>query len=221
MDIEWGEEGRQAELNAYREDREADFLPMDRLDMLLPTDLQTGMATATALQAYLSAMMEMATRGNQPLSVISVGADDCPALRLFMQEDVSLLAHAIARCLRQETRGYDVIGRMEDSNLPGLPTFVIVCPLMNEDHAAQLAERLLTTMSAYASDAAQDWLTISIGVVGMGLDMSDAATLLLRAGATLLRAQRQGGKQVWRHSDTLRQIIEKHYSEAETQGDEA
>jgi diguanylate cyclase (GGDEF)-like protein len=191
--------------------------PTPRLDGLLPSDKQTGAVTMDALKIYVQAMMEMVTRCYQPLSMLYIAVDECAGLDRFRREDMGMVARAIMRCMQQETRNYDVIGRTDETDAYGLPSFLIVCPLMTETQAAQLAERLRATMTAYAVEAEQEWLTLSIGVSSLAIDVHTTDELMARTLSSLKRAQRQGGNQIARHTDFLRSIQEGN----ESRGDES
>ncbi len=181
----------------------------NRLDLLLPADEETGAATMPAMQVYLDAMIELVGRHAQPLAVLCVCVDDSPLLRFFGAEGVRLIGKAVARCLRQETRAHDVVGRIETPGFQGAPAFMVVCPLLDEERAAALGERLRAAMTAQVSDREPPWLTLSIGVATLALDVTSSDELVSRAFDSLRRAQRVGGGRIWRHSDTIRTIVEK------------
>jgi len=178
-----------------------------RLDQLLPADEQTGAASSTALHVYLDSMIEMVSRGGQPLALLCVAVDETPIIRFFGAEGVRLIGSAVARCLRQETRTHDVVGRADIDLDATMPIFMVVCPLLDEEHAALLAERLRLAMSAFA-EAEHPWLTLSIGVSALALDIRDARELMARSHSSMHRAQRKGGDRVWRNSQTARTIME-------------
>jgi GGDEF domain-containing protein len=175
-----------------------------RIDMLMPADAETCVADAHSVRVYLTAMMELSNRVQKPLSLLTITIDPSPTAELFFAEDAGLVGRAIARCLRQETRAYDVIGRVEGETGSPYPVFVLVCPLMSEEQAAGLGDRLRATMRTYAADAAQDWLTLSAGAAGMALDTADAECLLRHGQFAVRQAQSQGGDQVCRFSQVFR-----------------
>src|SRR5437870_2133559 len=121
--------------------------PCRRIDVLLPTDSEIGIVTAAAFRSYLGAMMELTARYAQPLTIVAIAVDESPALQFLGAEGATLFARAIARYLHQETRNHDVIGRTAGVDSHGIPAFLIVCPLMHEDAAAQFAERVRTAMT--------------------------------------------------------------------------
>lgn len=215
MQIEWEDE-RTPSVSQAATGATGEPPALARLDALLPTDPVTGATTALALRCYLAAMMEMAARKSQPLALIALAVDDCPILDFLGEEGAALIGRAMARCLRQETRAYDVAGRASDESVEGIPGFVIVCPLMDEVAAVALAERMRAVMTAHAAMGARPWLTLSLGVAGMALDTTTPDALLSRAESALRRARRQGGGRVWGHSDTLRQIVHDHDTEPES-----
>lgn len=178
-----------------------------RLDGLLPSDPLTQAVTETALNIFIQTMMEMALRCNQPLSLVALAVDDNAMLQSFRKEDMGLVARAIIRCIQQETRSYDVIGRTDATDSFGLPTFLLVCPLMPEARAFALADRLRDMMTSYAIEADQEWLSISIGVTGLAMDVQTSEELIARAVSALRIAKRLGSS-IMRHSDLIRRIQE-------------
>ncbi len=180
---------------------------LERLDMLLPTDEQTSAATYYAFRCYLGAMMEMTERYHHPLSLICIGVDESAAVKFLGSEGASLISRAITRYLRQETRSHDVVGRSKEVDSQGYPYFLIACPLLNEVKAGSLATRIVDDIMAQALDPERPWLSLSVGVAGMSIDVSDPDGLAVRALASLKRARRSGGKRVWLHSATARSVF--------------
>jgi GGDEF domain-containing protein len=125
-----------------------------------------------------------------------------------------LISSAIARCLRQETRVHDVIGRARIEGVPGVPSFLLVLPLMTEAYAAQFADRLREAMTISAGDDTGPWLTLSVGVASLSLDTDAPDTLIMRAQEALTSAQRAGGGRVWSHSDSVRRIVDRDRPES-------
>lgn len=185
-----------------------------RLDALLPADPQTGAVAPFAFLSYLSAMMAMADRYRQPLSLLAVSVsteeETRSLLRRFGTEGANLIGRAVARCLRQETRIYDVVGCASELYPSEAPIFLVVCPLRAEAQAALLAERLRDAMIAYAEDPDCPWLKVSVGVAAMALDTPDPEALIARGIQALYQADRSETGGVWRHSDTVRRIAEEN-----------
>jgi GGDEF domain-containing protein len=182
----------------------------DRLDSILPTDTETGVATYEALRTYLGALIDLMARHGQPLTLLTISADPNDALRILGARGAQLISGAIARCLRQETRVHDVIGRARTECVPGVPSFLVVLPLMKEALATQFADRLREAMTITAGDDCGPWLTMSVGVASLSLDTDAPDTLILRAQEALSSAQRAGGGRVWSHADSVRRIVERH-----------
>ena len=192
----------------------ANYAPGQRLDSLLPTEPETGAVEEAAFRAYLGAMMEMASRQGQKLSLLHVAADDSSVLRFLGEEGGRLIGKAMARCLRQETRIHDVIGCPSAEHAHPEPGFLIAMLLMNEEQVAPVAERLRETMTAHASGPGAPWLTISIGIATISLDTADPLELIARASSALRQARRSGGGRVWLHTDSVRRFIEREEREA-------
>lgn len=184
-----------------------------RLDSLLPLDPEYGVVTPDAVRAYLGAIMDLMARHGQPLTILTVSADPNDTLALLGAAGTRLIGSAIARCLRQETRIHDVIGRTDGVSV--IPTFLIVLPLMTETIAAQFAERLRVAMTITAGDEGRSWLTLSVGLAALSLDTGSPDTLILRAQEALVSAQRAGGGRVWRHADSVRRIVEREQPDSQ------
>ena len=180
-----------------------------RLDFLLPLDPATGVATHEAACAYMDAMIALVSRHDQPLSLLSISVDDSPVLRFLGIEGAALIGRAVARCLRQETRAHDVVGHAHPDIAPDAFTFLVTCPLLNEEQAAGLGERLRQAMTAQGGDAERPWLTLSVGVATLSLEVTDSQSLVARSLEALRRARRGGGSRVWKHTDTRRALIER------------
>ena len=184
-----------------------------RLDYLLPIDGETGVATHEAVCTYLDTMIEMVSRHGLPLSVLSIAVDDSPILRFLGMEGAALVGRGVARCLRQETRTHDVVGHADPEISPDAFTFIIICPLLPEHQATSLAERLRAAMTATLGEQQSPWLNLSVGVAPMSLDVTDSKLLIARSMDALRRARRGGGCKVWRHTDTLRRIIDQAHEQ--------
>lgn len=184
-----------------------------RLDSLLPIDPETGAVATHAFYTYLRATMDLTGRHGQPLALLCIALDDTPLMRFLGPEGLGLIGRAIVRCIRQETRIHDVVGRIEDSPDSHCPAFLVVCPLMDEVSVAPVARRLQEIMSTYC-EPTNPLLSMSVGIAMMTLDASEPETLIARAISALRRARRSGGNCVWSHSDVVRQIISQENSEA-------
>jgi GGDEF domain-containing protein len=184
------------------------FYLSQRLDSLLPLDTEWGVVSAIAMPIYLNAAMEMVLRAAQPLALISIGIDVGEEMEsiqsAYGEEGASLIVGAVARCLRQETRLHDVVGCAQTPETGTIPTFLIVCPLLDEGQATQLAERLRSAMMAYTADPDCLWLKVSGGVASISLDITNAETLIARCLEALNLARSQEGGGILRYSERLR-----------------
>ena len=152
-------------------------------------------------------MMEMTERYHHPLSLICIGVDESAAIKFLGSEGATLISRAITRYLRQETRSHDVVGRSTEVDSQGYPYFLIACPLLDEVKAGALALRIVDDIMSQALDPERPWLSLSVGVASMAMDVSEPDALLGRAAASLNRARRSGGKRVWLHSSTAQSIF--------------
>ena len=179
-----------------------------RLDHLLPLDAETGVTTHQAACVYIDAMIEMVSRHEQTLSLLSIAVDESHILRFLGAEGAALIGRAVARCLRQETRTHDVVGHADPEMAPDAFTFLVACPLLSEEQAGRLGERLRAAMTAHCGDANGPWLTLSIGIASLSLDVVESRSLVARSLEALRRARRAGGNRVWKHTDTRRTLME-------------
>lgn len=194
------------DISAFQADEDAFS---KRLDHLLPLDADTGVTTHQATCVYIDAMIEMVSRHEQTLSLLSIAVDELHILRFLGVEGAALIGRAVARCLRQETRSHDVVGHADPEMAPDAFTFLVACPLLSEEQAGRLGERLRAAMTAHCGDANGPWLTLSVGVASLSLDVTESRTLVARSLESLRRARRAGGSRVWKHTDTRRTLMEK------------
>ncbi len=183
--------------------------PLERLDSLLPADAECGVATNEAFRVYLGGFIDLMARHGQPLTLLTIAPDASDSLRLLGAQGARLIGAAIARCLRQETRIYDVIGRGSTAGPYGAPAFLLVLPMMTEALARPFAERLRDAMTISTGDIGRTWLTLSVGIASLSLETDAPDTLILRAQEALASAQRCGGDRVWSHADTVRRLIDR------------
>ncbi len=175
-----------------------------RLDMLLPADKGTGAVSEEAFLTYLRAIIEMTSRHGQTLTLLAIAPDDLHLLEFLGEEGARLIGRAIVRCVRQETRDYDVVGCVETTAFP--LSFLVICPLVTESQIQTMSERLLSAMATPAASGKNAWLSISIGTASLSIDTSTPDTLIARALDGLRRARRAGGGCVWSHAQTVSQL---------------
>ncbi len=179
--------------------------PAGRFDMLLPADEETLAVDEKAASIYLRAMIDMVGRTQQPLTLACVAADELPLISFLGPDATALIGKAMVRCMRQETRDYDVVSRL---HVPGMPlVFIITCPMQGEDKVKQLTHRLQLAMTAVSPRGEAPWLSVSAGIASLSLDASDAESLRSRAVAALRRGRASGPGTLWTHGDTLNMLI--------------
>jgi GGDEF domain-containing protein len=188
------------------------FYLSQRLDSLLPLDPALGVVAPVATRVYLGAAMEMVVRSGQPLSLLAIAVDvdvaggRRPGRSMLGAGDSGMVAQAVARCLRQETRLHDVVGLVQSDDQRTPPVYLIVCPLIDESHAAQLGERLRAAMMSFALDPADIGIQVNVGVASLSLSTVEPESLITRAAEALQCARRVEGGCVWKHSDSSRRL---------------
>ena len=186
----------------------------ERLDSLLPDDPATGVTTYEAFRVYLGGFMDLMARHGQPLSLLAIAADPSETLRRLGANGALLIASAIARCLRQETRLYDVVGRGETDEAQGSYAFLVALPMTSETLARPFAARLREAMTISTGNLGGPWLTLSVGIASLSLETDSPEKLILRSRQALAGAQRSGGDCIWGHADTVRRIIKSEWHDS-------
>ncbi len=205
MWMDWDEANSERSGEPVTADKPRFSQPIGRFDMLLPSDEESNAVEENASSIYLRAMIDMVGRVQQPLTLACVAADELPLLTFLGPDATALIGKAMVRCIRQETRDYDVVSRIR---VPGIPlVFMIICPMQGEEQVKQMTHRLQLAMTAVSPRGDTPWLSVSAGIASLSLDASDAEALRSRAVSSLRRARNSGSGRVWTHSDTVKTII--------------
>lgn len=183
----------------------------ERLDSLLPVDSETGAADFESLRTYLGAFMDMMARHAQPLTLMMIAPDPNETTKVLGHQGTALIRAAIARCLRQETRIHDVVGRAPSDGEHDAPAFLLVLPLMAEASATKFAQRLIEEMSVAACAEGRPWLTLSVGLASLTLESETPDTLVARARLALANAQRTGGDRISNHTGAERRRFDRDH----------
>lgn len=144
-----------------------------------------------ALNGVFQREWELARRHQTPLSVILVDVDHFKRINdLFGHQQGDQVLQKVAECLKQTTRGSDIVFRY------GGEEFVILLSNTPEEGAFQLAERVRHAVEhLQLSDDRAQRVTASFGVAT--LDMSESKeSLLHRADLAMYNAKQQGRNQV-------------------------
>ncbi|HST58290.1 MAG TPA: diguanylate cyclase [Longimicrobium sp.] len=153
-------------------------------------DPLTGAFNRRHLDAQLAAEWERARRFGRPLTVAMVDADHFKEVNdRFSHAVGDEVLRTVARILRENTRGVDVVARY------GGEEFCLVLVEATADEAVQLCDRLRGLIADY------DWasirpglaLTVSIGVAGLH-EGADAPDALLAAADMRLYAAKHAGR---------------------------
>jgi diguanylate cyclase (GGDEF)-like protein len=153
-------------------------------------DPLTGAFNRRHLDAQLAAEWERARRFSRPLTVAMVDVDHFKDVNdRFSHAVGDEVLRTVARILRENTRGVDVVARY------GGEEFCLVLVEATADEAVQLCDRLRGLIADY------DWasirpglaLTVSIGVAGLH-EGADAPDALLAAADMRLYAAKHAGR---------------------------
>jgi len=157
-------------------------------------DPKTGLLNAATWESEATAEIARAIRTRSPLSVALIDIDHFKAVNDthgHLAGDAVL--RALSDVLREQLRGYDVVGRF------GGEEFVVLLPQTGEADALLIAERLRTHVAAMSiptgpgtSPEACVRLTVSIGVTALDAAGGELTDLLTAADAALYYAKQTG-----------------------------
>ncbi|KTE15001.1 GGDEF domain-containing protein [Sphingopyxis sp. H115] len=160
----------------------------DQTAALGRTDPLTGLANRRAFDERLELYWAMAARTDRPIALLVVEIDDFDAYRKnFGPAAIDLCVQAVADVLAGSAReATDLAARM------GGRTFALLLPDTGKDAAAQVAERIATTVASFTREPAAGLpapVTVGIGVAAMAPACAGpAAGLLEQAEHALDRA---------------------------------
>ena len=153
-------------------------------------DSKTGLLNPGTWESEAAVEISRAGRSRSPLSVALVDIDHFKAVNDthgHLAGDTVL--KALSDVLREQLRGYDVLGRF------GGEEFVVLLPQADEADALGIAERLRAHVAALpipVKDGKVVRLTISIGVAALDAKNTQVADLLAAADAALYHAKQAG-----------------------------
>jgi diguanylate cyclase (GGDEF)-like protein len=157
-------------------------------------DAKTGLLNAATWESEAAAELTRAVRTRSPLSVALIDIDHFKAVNDTYGHLVGdVVLRAVSDALREQLRGYDVVGRF------GGEEFVVLLPQTGEADALSIAERLrahVAALSIPVHDGARSEagvrLTISIGVAALDAVGGEVTDLLNAADAALYFAKQAG-----------------------------
>jgi diguanylate cyclase (GGDEF)-like protein len=157
-------------------------------------DAKTGLLNAATWESEAAAEIARAIRTRSPLSVALIDIDHFKAVNDthgHLAGDAVL--RALSDVLREQLRGYDVVGRF------GGEEFLVLLPQTGEADALIIAERLRAHVAAMsipvapgATPEACVRLTVSIGVTALDAAGGELTDLLAAADAALYYAKQTG-----------------------------
>lgn len=146
-----------------------------------------------ALTCAFQREWELARRHQTPLSVILVDVDHFKRINdLYGHQQGDRVLQRIADCLKQTTRGSDIVFRF------GGEEFIILLTNTPEEGAFQLAERIRQTLESLqpvTDSEGPQRVTASFGVATLGVNESKEC-LLHRADLAMYQAKEHGRNQV-------------------------
>ena len=152
-------------------------------------DALTGASTRRHLDDFLNDEIDRSRRYDSLLCVLMLDLDHFKRINdMHGHRAGDLLLAGLAKCIRQELRGVDLLARY------GGEEFVVAAPGITRQQASLLAERLRARVATARFDTLPE-VTCSIGVVQADRK-DDADTLIQRADALMYEAKRTGRNRV-------------------------
>lgn len=172
-------------------------LANQHLQRLVESDPLTGIANRRHFDLALQEEWRRARRGEYPVSLLMIDADDFKAYNDHYGHpmgDKALIALARALQLFAKRPG-DLVARY------GGEEFVMILPSTDREHARHIAEALCAAIKAlqipHAHSRVSPWLTASIGgATAMPSALLEPAQLLDQADKALYEAKRRGRNRV-------------------------
>jgi diguanylate cyclase (GGDEF)-like protein len=156
-------------------------------------DALTGLSNRRHLDALLSVEWERALRFGRALTVAMADIDHFKAVNdRFSHAVGDEVLRTVARILRENTRGVDVVARY------GGEEFCLILVETRAEDAARLCDRLRGLIADYEWSTIRPGLelTVSIGVAGLGEGMDAPDALLAAADVRLYQAKHDGRNRV-------------------------
>jgi diguanylate cyclase (GGDEF)-like protein len=166
---------------------------MRRLQVLAATDDLTGLPNRRALEAHAADVMRRLDASRGRLSVLMVDVDHFKHVNDAHGHAVGDIAlQHLARLLPKGLRDADRCGRV------GGEEFLVLLPGAAATHAAQIAERMRSTISEtpLVGPSGPLRMTVSIGVAELVVGSESYAALVGRADQALYRAKAAGRNRV-------------------------
>ncbi len=157
------------------------------------TDNLTGLATRAKASEGLVALLSLAARFSQPVSIAMLDLDGFKLVNdTHGHAAGDVVLRAFGERLRRDFRGDDIVGRW------GGEEFIVgMYGMSRQDGVRRLADTLEGVCEEeFAADGETFRVSFSAGVAEHALDGHDLATLTEAADAALYRAKAAGGAQV-------------------------
>ncbi len=171
----------------------ANVRAVQRLERMATTDGLTGCLNKRAFLETLEDRMKAAQRFGHPLALLVTDIDHFKSVNDTYGHDVGdVVIRALGDVLRKLARETDVVARF------GGEEFCVLCEQTDAQGAAQLAERIRTTLQEleFPTPMGSLRVTCSIGVAQYPTQAADGPSLFKAADEALYAAKRGGRNQV-------------------------
>jgi diguanylate cyclase (GGDEF)-like protein/PAS domain S-box-containing protein len=167
-------------------------LSEDRLRYMAYHDPLTGLANRKQFYERLSQSLEWARRNNQLVALMFIDLDGFKQVNDTLGHDIGdQLLKIVAQRLTTSLRSSDIVSR-----LGGDEFTIILSDISQVDYAAQVAEKILETLSqVFVLDGQNVFVTGSIGISIYPLDGEVEETLIKNADTAMYRAKQLGRNQ--------------------------
>lgn len=165
----------------------------EQLTALTRTDGLTGVCTRRYFMDKSEAVIEVMRRYQRPASMMVLDLDHFKRINDNYGHHIGDLALiAFTRSCRQEIRESDVLGRL------GGEEFGLMLPETTIQNAQIMAERICNAVAAVEIPVNDRMvrITVSIGLVGLGVEDKSLDTVLRRADQAMYQAKEKGRNQV-------------------------
>lgn len=167
-------------------------LSEDRLRYIAYHDPLTGLANRKQFYERLSQSLEWARRNKQLIALMFIDLDGFKQVNDTLGHDIGdELLKIVAQRLTSSLRSSDIVSRL------GGDEFTVILPDISQvEYAAQVAEKILETLSqVFVLDEQDVFVTGSIGISIYPLDGVEEETLIKNADIAMYRSKQLGRNQ--------------------------
>jgi diguanylate cyclase (GGDEF)-like protein len=166
---------------------------VDKIKRVSDTDELTGLYNMRAFTVVLSRHFKQALRYSHPLSVVMIDCDNLKQVNdLYGHESGNRLLQHVARCVRSELRGSDVLARY------GGDEFIALLPETDTRGAREMGERIRHAIERSKLDVQGTDVvtTVSIGIAAYPQDGGSVELVMEKADKAMYQAKHGGRNRV-------------------------